>query len=272
MNMAKLKNKTVVITGASSGLGASLALECAKQGARLALFARDGERLRAVAERCETEGAEALAVVGDVTVAADGKRLVAETVGRFGCLDFLIANAGVSMWTRFDEAENLGLFRKLMEVNYLGAVHCVHPALPHLKQSGGVFVAISSIQGKVGVPLHTGYSAAKHALQGFCDALRMEVDADGVGVTTVLLHWLRGTELRNNAFGGDGQAVGASSRKHSKESVTLEEASTAIMRGMLKRERQLYVPKKLKYLAVANALWPGLAERVVKGKVGRENK
>jgi short-subunit dehydrogenase len=144
--------------------------------------------------------------------------------------------------------------------------------LPYLKESGGVFIAISSIQGKVGVPLHTGYSAAKHALQGFCDALRMEVEADGVGVMAVLLHWLRGTELRKNAFGGDGQALGESSRKHSKESVTLEEASRAIMLGMIKRERQLYIPKKLKYLVAANALWPKLAERVVKGKVGREDK
>ncbi len=132
-------------------------------------------------------------------------------------------------------------------------------------------MAVSSIQGKVGVPLHTGYSASKHALQGFCDALRMEVEESGVGVMTVLLHWLRGTQLRKNAFGGDGQALGGSSRKHSKESVTLEEASRAIVAGMLKRERQLYIQKKLKLRVGANALWPRLAERVVKGKVGRED-
>ncbi len=270
--VGKLSDKTVVITGASSGLGATLAVECAKEGAQLALFARNAEKLQAVAKQCEMVGAEVLVVVGDVTVEADGKKLVAETVARFARLDYLIANAGVSMWTRFAEVEDLGLFRKLMEVNYLGAVYSAHPALPYLKESGGVFIAISSIQGKVGVPLHTGYSAAKHALQGFCDALRIEVEADGVGVMAVLLHWLRGTELRKNALGGDGHALGESSRKHSKESVTLEEASRAIMLGMIKRERQLYIPKKLKYLVAANALWPKLAERVVKGKVGREDK
>lgn len=260
-----------MITGASSGLGATLAVECAKEGAQVAIFARNGGKLEEVAKACGDVRGETLAVVGDVTVPEDGERLVAETVDRFGRIDYLVANAGVSMWTLFEEVEDLELFRKLMEVNYLGAVYCVHPALQYLQESGGVFVAVSSIQGKVGVPLHTGYSASKHALQGFCDALRMEVEESGVGVMTVLLHWLRGTQLRKNAFGGDGQALGGSSRKHSKESVTLEEASRAIVAGMLKRERQLYIPKKLKLLVGANALWPRLAERVVKGKVGRED-
>ena len=93
----------------------------------------------------------------------------------------------------------------------------------------------SSVQGKDGVPLHTGYAASKHALQGFCDSLRMELKDVDVGVTTVLLHWLRGTELRNNAFGGDGRPLGETSRKHSEESVTLEDASRAIMDGMIRR-------------------------------------
>ena len=112
------------------------------------------------------------------------------------------------MWTAFAAIEDVALFRTLMEVNYLGAVHCVHPALPHLKKSKGLFVAISSIQGQVGVPLHTGYSASKHALQGFCDALRMEVAESGVGVMTVLLHWLKGTELRQRALGRRREGVG----------------------------------------------------------------
>ena len=203
-----LSNKTVVITGASAGLGATLAVECAQQGARLVLLARNAERLEAVARECEQLGSEVLTVVGDVAIAEDGRRLVEAAIERFGSIDYLIANAGVSMWTEFAAIEDVTLFRKLMEVNYLGAVHCVHPALPHLKKSKGLFVAISSIQGQVGVPLHTGYSASKHALQGFCDALRMEVAESGVGAMTVLLHWLKGTELRQRALGKDGKALG----------------------------------------------------------------
>ena len=265
-----LSNKVVVITGASAGLGAALALECAQQGARLVILARNGKRLEAVARACEPLGGEVLTVVGDVAVAEDGKRLVEAAIERFGRIDYLVANAGVSMWTAFAAIENVALFRTLMEVNYLGAVYCVHPALPHLKKSKGLFVAISSIQGQVGVPLHTGYSASKHALQGFCDALRMEVAESGVGVMTVLLHWLAGTELRQRALGRDGKALGSASRKHRAEAVILEEAAQAIVRGMQKRRQRLYVPRSLRLLAVVHALWPPLAEWVVKGKVARE--
>ncbi|MCY3665879.1 MAG: SDR family oxidoreductase, partial [Gemmatimonadetes bacterium] len=204
MRAGSLSNKTVVITGASAGLGATLAVECAQQGARLVLLARNAERLGAVAQECEQLGSEVLTVVGNVAIAEDGKRLVEAAIERFGHIDYLVANAGVSMWTAFAAIEDVTLFRTLMEVNYLGAVHCVHPALSHLKESKGLFVVISSIQGQVGVPLHTGYSASKHALQGFCDALRMEVAESGVEVMTVLLHWLKGTELRQRALGRDG--------------------------------------------------------------------
>lgn len=271
MPAGSLKNKTVVITGASTGLGATLALECARQQARLVILARNAERLQAVARACEELGGEVLTVVGDVAVAEDGCRLVEAAVERFGGLDYLIANAGISMWTEFAATEDVALFRKLMEVNYLGAVHCVHPALPPLQKSKGLFVAISSIQGQVGVPLHTGYSASKHALQGFCDALRLEVADSGVGVMTVLLHWLAGTELRQRALGRDGKALGAASRRHRGEAVSLEQAARAIVRGMQKRRRQLYVPKRLRLLAVAQVLWPSLAGWVVKGKVAGED-
>ena len=265
-----LNNKTVAITGASAGLGATLALECARRGARLVILARNAERLEAVARECEQLGSEVLTVAGDVAVAEDGKRLVEAAIERFGRIDYLVANAGVSMWTAFAEIEDVALFRTLMEVNYLGAVHCVHPALPHLKKSKGFFVAISSIQGQVGVPLHTGYSASKHALQGFCDALRMEVADSGVGVMTVLLHWLKGTELRQRALGKDRKALGRASRKHRSQAVRLEAAAQAIVRGMQKRRQRLYVPRRLRLLAVTHALWPPLAEWIVKGKVARE--
>ncbi len=270
MRTGSLKNKTVVITGASTGLGATLARKCAQQGARLVILARNGKRLEAVARECEQLGGEVMTVVGDVAVAEDGKRLVEAAIERFGRIDYLVANAGVSQWTAFAEIEDVALFRTLMEVNYLGAVYCVHPALPHLKKSKGHFVAISSIQGQVGVPLHTGYSASKHALQGFCDALRMEVAESGVGVMTVLLHWLKETELRQRALGRDGKALGTASRRHRAEAVSLEEAAQAIVRGMQKRQQRLYVPRRLRLLAVVHALWPPLAERVVKGKVARE--
>ncbi|HIC68295.1 MAG TPA: SDR family oxidoreductase [Candidatus Latescibacteria bacterium] len=268
------QDKSVVITGASSGLGAALGLELARAGARVALFSPESERLKEVAERCAEAGAQALAVIGDVTLPDDCRRLMEETVAEFGGIDYLIANAGISMWAKFEDVEDLGVFRKLMEVNYQGAVNCAYHALPHLKQRRGMLVAITSIQSKIGVPLHTGYVASKHALQGFCESLRMELDLDGAGVDilTVLPHWLRGTELREHALSKEGKELGTSSRKHSSESVSVEDACKAILKAMRKRKRELVIPWKLKLLLGLNLIRPQLAESIITGKVRHQDR
>ena len=265
-------DRSILITGASAGLGAALAQALAAQGARLTLMARRADRLQEVVEACQEVGGKAQAVVGDVTQPEDGVRLTQVALEAYGAIDGLIANAGLSMWARFDEVEDVSVFRRLMEVNYLGAVHCLHPAMPHLKKSRGMFVAISSIQGRIGVPHHTGYVASKHALQGLCDALRMEVADDGVAVLSVLLHWLRGTELREHAFGADGEAMGTSRRKHSSESIGLDEACVQILGAMDRREREIVLPWKLKALLGVNVLRPQWAEALVRRAVGRQQR
>ncbi len=267
-----LQGKVAIVTGASSGLGAVLAQELAKAGVHLALFARREEKLVVTAEHCRSLGVRVITVVGDVTVVDDCKRLVSETVSEFGRVDYLMANAGISMWARFEEIEDVSVFGKLMETNYLGVVNGVHAALPELKKTGGMIVAISSIQGKIGVPLHTGYVASKHAVLGFFEALRMELDGSGVDILTVLPHWLRGTDLRQSAFGKDGEALGASSRKHSKESITLEDCSVAILKAMKKRKRELVIPWKLRALPWLNLINPKIVAWLVKGKVNDQDK
>ena len=126
-------NKTALITGASSGLGAALALRFAEGGANLGLFALDEEGLQEVAGACRERGACVRTAAGDVGSTEDCERWVTGAAEAYGSVDFLIACAGVSMWARFDEVEDVSLFRKLMETNYLGTVHCVYHALPHLK-------------------------------------------------------------------------------------------------------------------------------------------
>ena len=178
---------------------------------------------------------------------------------------------GIGLVELFEDVEDLQIFDRLMQVNYLGAVNCIHAALPHLKQSRGMIVCISSIQSKLSVPLHSGYVASKHALQGFCDTLRMELDGSGVGVLTVLPHWLRGTELRRHALGKDGKPLGPSSRKHSKESITVEAASKAILDAVDKRKRELVIPWKLRLLAALNHLKPRLAESIIKAAMSKQD-
>ncbi len=265
------KDKTMVITGASSGLGAAMAMAFAREGANLALFSPEKERQEAVAKRCEEAGGLSLPVIGDVTRPEDCARLIDETIGRFGRLDYMIANAGISMWAPFEEVKDLGVFRRLMEVNYLGAVHCIHYALPHLKKERGMIVAISSIQARICVPQHTGYVASKHALQGFCETLRMELQGTGVDILTVLPHWLRGTELRQHALNPNGQELGATSRKHSRESISMEDACAAIVAAMRKRRRDLVIPWKLKLLHAMGVVFPKLAEAMIMNAVKKQD-
>ena len=266
------RDKSVVITGASSGLGAALAEEFARLGARLTLFSRTVEDLQTVAARCRDHGAEAAVVVGDVTSSEDCQRLATTAVEHNGGINCLVANAGLSMWSDFDQVEDLDIFRHLTEVNYLGAVNCIHAALPHLRATSGMVVAITSIQAKIGVPQHTGYVASKHALQGFCDALRLEQQGMGVGVLTVLPHWLRGTQLRSNALGGSGHRLGPSSRKHSSESVTLEAASRAIVKAAGRRQRSLVIPWKLKLLLWLNMVRPQWAEGFIERAMNKQER
>ena len=264
--------KTVVITGASSGLGAALALTFAKLGANLVLFSRNGEKLKKIESSCRESGSETLVVTGDVTRPEDCKKLVSFSLSRFGTLDYLISNAGVSMWANFSEIEDISIFRKLVETNYLGAVYCVFYALPHLKLTKGFIVSISSIQGKIGVPSHTGYVASKHALQGFFESLRSELSGSGVDVLTVLPHWLMGTDLRSNAFGKDGKSIGSLKRKHNKESIDLQECCKKIINAIRKRKRELVIPAKLQLLPWLNLINPRIVEFFVRGEIGRQGK
>jgi len=255
--------KTVVITGASSGLGRQLACDLAARRCRVVLFARNAGALAEAVAECEAAGGEAMAVTGDVTVPADCERLINETLERFGGIDFLISNAGLSMWAKFEDVTDLNVFRSLMEVNYLGLVNALHFALPSLRKSGGLIVSIGSIQGKIAVPAHSGYVASKHALEGFCETLRYELDGSGVDLLTVHPHWIQGTNMRANACTADGGAMGAGKRAHNHESITLEECAREIIDAMRARQNELIIPPRLRLAPILKALWPAMLRRKV---------
>ena len=149
----QFEDATIIITGASEGIGRALAIALAAQRARLALAARNTERLETLAAECEALGAETLTVPCDVTRQEDCQRLVDETLDRFGRLDALVANAGRTMWTEFEALEDLKVLEDIMAVNYFGAVYCIRAALPHLRASGGRLVAIASVAGLTSVPV-----------------------------------------------------------------------------------------------------------------------
>src|SRR5688500_15630780 len=206
---AAYAGKSIVLTGASSGIGRALALALARQRPRLALAARDHKALGAVAGECRALGAEALVVPTDVSDPASAAALVKAAVTAFGGIDVLVNNAGVSMMARFDEVTDLSLFESLMRVNYLGCVYLTHHALPHLKASRGQIVAVASLAGLTGVPTRTGYAASKHAVIGFYDSLRIELEGTGVGVTVIAPDFVV-SEIHRRSMGPDGRAIGRS--------------------------------------------------------------
>jgi short-subunit dehydrogenase len=170
-----------------------------------------------------------------------------------------------------DEVTDPILFERLIAVNYLSAVYCTHAALPHLRQSQGLITVISSLQGRVGVPLHTGYAGAKHALHGFFDSLRMELEAGKPDILMVLPHWIGDTALRRNAVGPAGAAMGDSARRHGSQPLPAAEAARLIVQAMKGRKHELVLPRSMRSLLWLNRIAPGLAAALVKWRMGRED-
>lgn len=262
--------KTFVITGASSGIGEALAIAYATRGHNVVLAARAKDAIENIARTCERAGGKALAVPTDVTDPEACRAMVERTLDRFGGLDVLVNNAGISMWARFDEITDLTLFDRIMRVNYLGSVYCTHFALPHVKKARGLLVAISSLTGKVGVPTRTAYSASKHAMQGFFDSLRVELIGSGVDVLVVSPGFVR-TGIRDRVLGPDGKLTGASPREESgKGTMSIEECTSLITRAIDRRERELVMTGKARLglwvKLVAPSLVDGMALRAVRRK------
>jgi short-subunit dehydrogenase len=259
--MASMQGKTVVITGASSGIGEELAVALASRGANLVLAARREEELAKVAKRCEQAGGRALSVPTDVSDQEACRRMVERAVEAFGGIDVLVNNAGITMWARLDEVTDLSLYERLMRVNYLSAVYCTYFALPPIKARKGLLVAISSLMGKTGVPTRTAYAASKHAMQGFFDSLRLELLGSGVDVLVVSPGFVD-TPIRSSAVGPDGKQVQKSQRVESGDTMDVHTCVAQITRAIERRERELVMTAKAKVGTFLKLVAPGLVDRI----------
>ena len=261
-------NKTIVITGASSGIGKVLAMKLAQKRANLILAARNKSALETVAEECMEIGAKAIAIPTDVTDPQACQKLIAEGVETFGAIDYLVNNAGIGMWARFDEIEDISLFKRVMEVNYLGSVYCTYYALPHLKQSCGLLVAISSLTGKTGVPTRSGYAASKHAMQGFFDSLRIELQSTGVDVLVVSPGFVS-TNIRQHILGASGKVVNTNLGEQQK-AMSPEVCADLIVEAMAKRQRELVMTFKGKLGLWLKLLAPNLVDKIASRAVSSQ--
>ncbi|MCC2958031.1 SDR family NAD(P)-dependent oxidoreductase [Massilia sp. IC2-477] len=182
-----LNRQVLVITGASSGIGLATAQEAAKQGAQLVLAARGADVLEAVVQGLVDDGFDAVAVVADVSVRADVERIAEVAIARFGRIDTWINNAGGTIYGRLDQVSEEDS-RRLFDINFWGMVHGSLVALPHLNRQGGALINLGSEASEVAIPMQGMYSASKHAVKGFTDALRIEVEhMDGAPVSITLI-------------------------------------------------------------------------------------
>jgi short-subunit dehydrogenase len=257
--------KTMVITGASEGIGAEMARQLAQRhGAELALVlaARNEAALQAVATQCQASGAGTLVVRTDVSEQAQCSALIAAAMSRFGRIDALVNNAGMSAQALFAEvrAEDLGWYEQLMKINLWGSVWCTHAALPALRESRGSIVAVSSLAGLVGVPGRTAYSATKFAMTGFFEALRAEVKSAGVSVTTAY-PGVVATQIRHRGFNAAGVPAGSSGLKED-GAMSVEECARLIIEGMERRDREVVMTAKGKLGRWLKLLAPGAVENM----------
>jgi len=179
-----MKDKVIIITGASSGIGKALACECAGRGARLVLAARNIDKLNEVGEELKKKGADLLLVQTDVSVEEQCKNLINQAIGKYGRIDILINNAGISMRATFEELD-LNVIRRLMDTNFWGTVYCSKYAMPALLESKGSLIGVSSVAGFRGLPGRSGYSASKFAMQGLMEVIRTETLKKGLHVLVV---------------------------------------------------------------------------------------
>lgn len=258
--MGTFANRTILLTGASEGIGRALALQLAAERARLALVARNAERLEQVAADCRARGAEVFALNADVSRQEDCQALVARTVERFGGLDVLVSNAGISMWSRFEQVQDFATFERLMAVNYLGCVYLTAAALPHLKRSRGLIVGVASIAGLTGVPERTGYAASKHALVGFLESLRIELAEEGVDVTIVAPDLVL-TQIHHRAMGPDGKPLGHVP-PHGPRVMTAEACAKRIVPAMRRRQRLLVTSFRGRFVRLMRLIAPRTVDRI----------
>jgi NAD(P)-dependent dehydrogenase (short-subunit alcohol dehydrogenase family) len=263
----ELKGRVVLITGAAGGLGAALCQRYAAAGAKIAALDLDAAKLDTLTTSLRAKGTEALALPGDITDPSACKAAVAATLAHFGALDGLINNAGISHRSLLADTDS-EVIRRVMEVNFFGAANLTQAALAQIVERQGFIVAISSVAGFSPLTGRTGYTASKHALHGFFDSLRSEVEGAGVGVTIVCPSFIR-TGIGTAATDGSGAPV-SSPRITSGVESSPEEIAERVFEAVAAGQKLLLPDATARKAWWLSRLAPGLYARIMKRRVGGE--
>jgi short-subunit dehydrogenase len=262
-----MKNKVVVITGGSSGIGKALAEVFGKQGSKIAITGRDNKALQETGTELKNKGIDVFTFQADVSKEADNQAMAEAVIKHFGKIDVLINNAGISMRALFEDLDT-EVIRKVMDINFYGAVYATKACLPSIKANKGSIVGISSIAGYRGLPARTGYSASKFALQGFLEALRTELLYTGVHVL-IACPGFTASAIRQRALSKDGSAQGESPRDES-QMMTAEECATHIYNSVVNRNKILTLTTQGKLTVFLNKWFPSFMDKMVFNAMAKE--
>lgn len=256
-----LRDRHVWITGASSGIGEALAVQMAARGARLVLSARREEELERVRRECEAPERH-FVVPLDLADPASLEYAAERVLDRRGVVEVMVHNGGISQRSLAREAD-LSVDRKLMEVDYFGPVALTKALLPSMRERGeGRFVVVSSLVGKIGTPLRSGYAAAKHALHGFFESLRAEEHDAGIRVTMVCPGFVH-TRITHNALTADGSPQGTLDRAQA-EGMSADECARRIVAAVEAGRDEVLIGGKERFAPLLWRLSPALYRRLIR--------
>lgn len=261
------KNKTVVITGASSGIGLALSREFASLGANVVMGARTEDTLRSLVSEFESQGVRSLYRVTDITSEQACRELVEAAVEAFGGIDVCICNAGISMRALYDDVD-MSVIHRLMDVNFWGTAYTVKYALPYIQKSRGSIVGVSSVAGFHGLPGRTGYSASKYAMHGLLETIRIENLKKGIHVM-IAAPGFTASNVRFSALTADGSPQGASPRNEDKM-MSAEDVAHRIVRGICLRKRELLMDFNGRATKLIKKIWPSLLDRLFYNHMAKE--
>jgi short-subunit dehydrogenase len=259
----ELRNRRILITGASGGIGRCLAEQASQLGARVTLVARTADKLEALARDLSSRGADVLAVPGDITRDEDRHRIVESSVEHFGGLDVLVNNAGIGSFGHFAGSSE-AVLRQIMELNFFAPAELMRLTIPHLMRGDmPAIVNVASMCGRRGLPAWPEYSASKFALCGLTDALRGEMARFDIDVLLVVPGLTR-TDLGHNLLRKEGRMNIDFAR-----GMPPEKVASSILRSLRKNKRETILGWEARWILGVNRFLPGLVDRVLIRKVGQ---
>ena len=263
-----MKNKVVVITGGSSGIGEALAYKFSKEGYNILIGGTNKKRLENVAFNVKNNGVKCSYISHDISKHQDIKKMINMAINDFGQIDVLICNAGISVRSIFQNID-LNVFEKLFKINFFGSVYSVKYSIPHLIKSKGSIIAISSLNGFIATPTRSAYVSSKHAMQGFFDSLRLELRNKGVHVMVASPGYVV-SNFRKNTLSSIGIKEGKSSRDN-KKMMSSDEVANKIFNGLISKKRDLIFTFRGKLAHLIKNWFPKLADNLSYNEILNEN-